>query len=328
MGEVKLARAPVPEGDPRSWLVQEVLKQGATALPCVLTAVRDGERLVALPEDPSAPAATRGSSDMGAVESALFKRFSAPWVGAWGTAVLDREGRPALVTFVRIREEDGQIFVAVWPRVPGQPPIAEMAEQYDGPLGKAPRWLRALFPPLVEAQVDFVDWEFQERDDTESEAEPLEVDEVASGGFPAPDFGERVPDGASFEDVLVIAAERLEARFVRGDTGPALVAWHEGGISAWFASDDSAAGALKMLGSRIAGDARILGLGLFGLGEDEGVDPPARLIALAMESRDGERIVWIRRFRMGSGSMATWMDDSGFVRRPGPRIGWFERPEG
>ena len=105
------------------------------------------------------------------------------------------------------------------------------------------------------------------------------------------------------------------------------MAWHDGGISAWFAADDAAA-APADAGLRIAYDMRIKGLGLFGLGEDEGVDPPARLIALAMESRAGDRIVWIRRFRMGEGSMATWVDERGFVRKPGPKIGWFDEPEG
>src|ERR1044071_4953076 len=101
MGGVKLARAPVPGGDPRAWLVDEVLKQGATALPCVLTSVQGNERLVALPEDPdrltglgAVPA--EAPTDLGAVEAAMFRDLSLPWVGAWGTAVLDRDGHPAL----------------------------------------------------------------------------------------------------------------------------------------------------------------------------------------------------------------------------------------
>jgi hypothetical protein len=344
MGGVKLARAPVPEGDPRAWLVEEVLKQGATALPCVLTSVQENERLVAFPEDPDrltglGPTPPEGTTDLGAVEAAMFQQLHLPWVGAWGTAVLDRDGHAALVTFVRIRHGDDAVFVSVWPRIPGMAPIAELAEQYEGPLVGAPRWLKALFPPLRESHVEFVPWDFTPGGHS-SESQPpshgLEVDpditvpppDYDKGGLPPPDFGQPLPEGASFEDALVIAAHRLEQRFVGGNTGPALVAWHDGGISAWFAADDSAAGALRTLGSRIAYDGRIKGLGLFGLGEDEGVDPPARLIALAMESRAGDRIVWIRRFRMGEGSMATWMDDRGFVRKPGPRIGWFDAPEG
>jgi hypothetical protein len=31
---------------------------------------------------------------------------------------------------------------------------------------------------------------------------------------------------------------------------------------------------------------------------------------------------------MGEGSMATWVDERGFVRKPGPKIGWFDEPEG
>jgi hypothetical protein len=344
MGGVKLARAPVPEGDPRVWLVEEVLKQGATALPCVLTSVQGSERLVAFPEDPDrltglGAVPSQDTTDLGSVESAMFRELALTWVGAWGTAVLDRDGHPALVTFVRIRRQDDDVFVAVWPRIPGMAPVAELAEQYEGALADAPRWLKPLFPPLRASQVEFVAWEFAPSG-APSEPEPaphaLEVDpdvtvlppDYDKGGLPAPDFGQALPEGATFEDALVIAAHRLEQRFVGGHTGPALVAWHDGGISAWFGPDDSAAGALRRLGSRIAYDGRIKGLGLFGLGEDEGVDPPARLIALAMESRAGDRIVWIRRFRMGEGSMATWVDERGFVRKPGPKIGWFDAPEG
>ena len=344
MGGVKLARAPVPAGDPRAWLVEEVLKQGATALPCVLTAVQGSERLVAFPEDPDrltglGSTTTEGITDLGAVEAAMFRELQLPWVGAWGTAVLDRDGHPTLVTFVRIRHDDDGVFVSVWPRIPGMAPIAELAEQYEGPLAGAPRWLKPLFPLLGPSSVEFVAWEFAPAGDRavpQQGSHAVEVDpditllppDYDKGGLPAPDFGQPLPDGASFEDALVIAAHRLEQRFVGGHTGPALVAWHDGGISAWFGPDDSAAGALRTLGSRIAYDVRIKGLGLFGLGEDEGVDPPARLIALAMESRAGDRIVWIRRFRMGEGSMATWVDDRGFVRKPGPKIGWFDEPEG
>jgi hypothetical protein len=148
------------------------------------------------------------------------------------------------------------------------------------------------------------------------------------GGLPAPDFGQPLPEGASFEDALVIAAHRLEQRFVGGHTGPALVAWHDGGISAWFAADDAAAAALRTLGSRIAYDVRIKGLGLFGLGEDEGVDPPARLIALAMESRAGDSHRLDPPLPHGRGLDGDVGRRARVRAQAGPKIGWFDEPEG
>jgi hypothetical protein len=304
VAEVKLARRPVPDGEPRKWLELEVLQQGAVALPCILTTVVGGQRLIALTRDEA--------QDLGAVEAALFRDHQAPWVGGWGTAILERDKRPSLVTFLRIRGPDGNVFARVWQRVPGQAPVAELAEEYAGPLGRAPRWMRGLFPPLVDAPVAFEPWEGDVRT---WHADP---------GLPMPDEAQQVPDGASLEDALVAAARSLEARFVGGHTGPALVAWQAGTVVWWCGDDDRAAVSLKALGARLALDDKTLAIGLFGLGEDEGTDPPARLIALAIESRAGERLVWIRRFRVGVGSMATWVDEAGFVRRPGPRMGFFD----
>ena len=47
------------------------------------------------------------------------------------------------------------------------------------------------------------------------------------------------------------------------------------------------------------------------------------MLALAVESRDSERLMWVRRFSIGSDGAASWRGDTGELKPGRLTLGWF-----
>ena len=113
------------------------------------------------------------------------------------------------------------------------------------------------------------------------------------------------------------AAHRLEARFVEtGRPLPALVSWTQSGVEAWLGAGAGSAGRLHGLGRLRGEDASVRALGLFGLGEDELEGRRVPMVALAMQARSGESVLWLRRFERPKNGRARWLDPVGLIRSP------------
>ena len=299
-----------PEGDPRGWLLSRARLAPDMPEPMAALVFWDAEGLFAVNE--GLPMAL-----IGAGEDALWQSYpDIRWVGAVGSAVLKREGRPLLVRWARLRFADGKVWVATWLRVPGMSlaPVAD--ETWTGPLDQLPPWLAPLFAgaesdgptvTLVPAAL-VLPW----REDP---------------GVPAPHEAEVLPPEVDFQDVVLFAAGRLEGRFRdEGRVNPTLVVWSGEDLLHWTAKGARGARELSHLGHRLAQDADVHAIGIFGLGEDEG-DEGGRLpmIALAMEHRDVGSVLWVRRFERTDADKARWIDPHGQIRVPAPSLGWFKR---
>ena len=104
---------------------------------------------------------------------------------------------------------------------------------------------------------------------------------------------------------------------------PALVSWTQSGVEAWLGAGAGSAGRLHGLGRLRGEDASVRALGLFGLGEDELEGRRVPMVALAMQARSGESVLWLRRFERPKDGRARWLDPVGLIRSPGPALGFF-----
>ncbi len=291
---------PLDPGDPRAWLAREALARPADAPPHVVVAGTADARL-----DTGPPA----GEDLGATDAALLDDAGVEWVGGHGVTVLQAEGRPALVTYARLRRRDGRAWCRVWARLPGMPADPEGGRDHAGPLADLPGWLRPLFPPLRAGAAELA---------TQAASAP------AAGPLPAPDLTLDLPEGAAFPDAVHAAAHRLEARFVSlGRAEPTLVVWRADGLAAWVGAGREAAGRLHGWGRRLGADPSVRALGMFGLGEDEVDGRRVPMIALAMQARGRGSVLWLRRFQRVSDGRARWLDPVGLIRSPGPNLGLF-----
>jgi len=293
---------PLPAGDPREWLVGAALSRPDTAAPhTVLGEAGDG-CLAVVVGDASARA-------LAEADGALLAEPDVVWVGGHGVGVVSLDGRPSLVTYARLRTREGRWWCRLWRRLPGVPPEADSGEDHDGGPGAVPASLQALLPqPVPGCAV--------RRD-------------VATGrtvSVREPDLTLPLPGGAAFTDAVHASAHRLEARFVEtGRPLPALVAWTTGGVEAWIGAGRGAAGRLHDLGMARSGDAAVRALGLFGLGEDALEGRRVPMVALAMQARSGDSVLWLRRFERPKDGRARWLDPVGLIRSPGPALGFFGR---
>jgi hypothetical protein len=274
---------------------QEVLDSGAKALPTVVVAGGEEHRLVAVELEPDA-------AWIASVDAALLERHDVQWVGGWGTALLKRDGGRVMASFVRMRTADGEVWLRLWMRLPGIAPTAEEAETWSGPLESLPDWLQRLFPVPRGLQIRLV----------EASLESLR---------PARDPDASVPlhEGLSFRDFTLAAAHRLEARVVHtSEVGPSVVAWVGNELRVWWGE---ALSEMESIGRQIGSLPDTHAVGLFGLGEED--EDGAHMLALATESRDGQRLMWVRRFAIGADGAASWMNDTGEIKPGRLKLGWF-----
>lgn len=296
-----------PDGDPRGWLAHRARVAPELPEPMAALVARTARGFQAVEQGIAMEL-------LGAVEHALWDQLDGVlWVGVVGSSVLTREGRPLLVRWARLRFADGRVWAATWLRVPGLALGPVPDELWSGPLDELPPWLGPLFSPaaggLAAVRVippDGPDWR-------------------TDPALPVALFIQELPDDIRFRDVVHIAAARLEARFTEtGVAEPTLVAWVEDELIGWAAEGAEGARMLNRLGRRMAADAEVAAIGLFGVGEDAleagGTRP---MIALAMEHRSAGSVLWLRRFERTSPTSARWIDPAGLLRVPGPPLHWF-----
>lgn len=293
--DVPLAEGPLPDGDPREWMSQEVLDSGAKPLPTVVVAGGGQHRLVAVELEPDA-------AWIASVDAALLERPDVKWVGGWGTALLKRDGGRVMASFARMRSADGEVWLRLWMRMPGIAPTAAEAETWSGPLESLPAWLQRLFPLPRGLSIRLV----------EATLESLRPAREPDALLP-------LHEGSSFRDFTLTAAHRLEARVVHtSEVGPSVVAWVGDELRVWWGE---ALSEMENIGRQIASLPSTHAVGLFGLGEPD--DEGAHMLALATESRAGQCLMWVRRFAIGSDGAASWMSDTGELKPGRLKLGWF-----
>lgn len=291
---------PLPPGDPRAWLSRAALSRPAQAPPHVVLAGTDAACLAVGLADPD-------PGGIAAADGALLDQGDVRWVGGHGVAVLAVDGRPALLSYARLRFRNGSWWCRTWLRLPGMAPDPDGGDDHAGLGPPVPPGLRPLLPVPVPGAV------VERKIATAPAVRP-----------PAPDLTLELPEGAGFPDAVHAAAHRLEARFV--DTGraqPALVAWTGDGVEAWVGDGRAATGQLHGWGRARSADPDVRALGLFGLGEDELDGRRVPMVALAMQARGGGSVLWLRRFERLADGRARWLDPVGLVRSPGPDLGLF-----
>lgn len=298
-----------PDGDPRGWLAQRARLAPEMPEPMAAVVLRCPEGLFAVEQGLALEA-------LGAVEHALWDQVDeVRWIGAVGTSVLTREGRPLLVRWARLRFADGRRWAATWLRVPGLDLGPTPDELWTGAPEETPPWLSPLFdpsaeglPPIAVVPVDGPHWRSHPE-------------------LPVAEFVQELPENVQFEDVIQLAAARLERRFTEtGLAPPTLVAWVEDELIGWSVEGETGARRLNRLGRAMARDGSVVALGLFGVGQDaleEGGQRP--MIALAMEHREAGSVLWLRRFEHTGENAARWVDPTGLLRVPGPPLHWFDR---
>jgi hypothetical protein len=256
---------------------------------------------------------------LASVESALVARLSPDWVGVVGSGVLIRDGRPLPVRFARLRRSQGTIWVAVWFRMAGVKMGMAPDEVWEGDLPQLPAWLAPVVPDWPDVDDADVD------DGTFVSDGPATLSWRRDPSIAAPAFRVPIPEEAAFRDVVEIAAGLLTGRFEEtGTADPTVVVWSGGELCGWWAQGAQGAQQAHALGRRIARDAHVQAVGMFGLGQDPVDGTLTPMVALAMEDRELGPVVWVRHFDPDPGP-TRWLEDSGHVRAPGPRLGWFER---
>ncbi|MEC7948880.1 MAG: hypothetical protein VX265_15030 [Myxococcota bacterium] len=291
---------PLPPGDPRSWLARAALSRTEDAPPHVVLAGTADSCLAAGISDAD-------PTPIASIDGALMAEPDVQWVGGHGVAVVQRDGRPILASYARLRFRDGSWWCRTWVRLPGVQPDPAGGEDHSGLGGPPPISLRLLLPRAVAGET------------------VVRMREPRSPGpLPAPDFTLTLPDGATFPDAVQAAAHRLEAHFVNSGRGrPALVAWTTAGIQAWLGEGRAAAGRLHAWGRMLSAENDIRALGLFGLGEDERGGRRVPMVALAMQRRGSGSVLWLRRFERRDDGRARWVDPVGLIRTPGPPLSMF-----
>lgn len=304
MATARIARARLPAGDPRDWLLEEVVRHGAVALPLVMTAGTSSERRVV--------ATLPASLSQGQVEALFLADPDVQWVSAWGTTVLRPDGKQALITWARLRFREGRGYVAFWTRAPGVPPELEHVETWEGKLRDVPAWLAELFPPLDDTQAasfEEVSWDPQ----------PWPSD----AHIRTPDATIAVHADATLQDIALTIGHRLEARFVtEGAADPTVAVWHDDLVSVWWDEGEDGAAVVCDIGRRLARHPETRALGLYGLGEDD--EGGISMIALVLESRDGSSVMWTHHFAFTSADTAQWLEEQGELGEPTTRVGWFD----
>jgi hypothetical protein len=257
---------------------------------------------------------------LGTVEGSLVRTVRPDWVGAVGGGVLLRDGRPLIVRFARVRRESGMVWVAVWLRVAGVPMGAAPDEVWTGKVSALPAWLKPLVP-------DWPDGAAGTEVDPPVADGPQTLQWRRDPAIAPPGFRITVPEGAAFRDVVELAAGVLVERFSEtGQADPTVVVWSDGELCGWWAEGARGAREAHALGRRIARDAGVQAVGMFGLGRDKEEDGASSLVMLAMEDRELGPVMWVRHFDRPAGqARPSWTDEAGVVRAPGPRMGWFER---
>jgi len=311
-GRITLADIERPPGDVRGWLAERARSAPGTDEPIAAVVLGHGGLTRAVREG----VALDGLAN---VESALVAKLSPDWVGVVGGGVLMRDGRPLPVRFARLHRESGEVWVAVWFRMAGVKMGVAPDEVWEGELSRLPSWLRPIVPtwPDVESH--------QARIASDVYDGPATLTWRRDPSIAEPAFRLPVPEGAAFRDVVEIAAGLLVGRFEdTGSADPTVVVWSDGELCGWWAEGAKGARDAHALGRRIARDRGVQAVGLFGLGQDPVDGERTPMVALAMEDRDQGPVVWVRHFRREDGA-AQWLDEVGYVRVPGPRMGWFER---
>lgn len=310
---ITLADVTRPPGDPRGWLAQRARAAPGAQAPVAAVvlghggltrAVRDGVPLESL----------------AAVEAALVARLRPDWVGCVGSALLSRDGRPVVVRFARLRRDDGTAWVATWIPVPGKARLSAVPDDvYDGEVGRLPGWLAPLVPAWPPVEDDAVQGTAPVVDG------PQTLEWRRDPIVAAPDVTVPVPDGAAFRDVVEIAGGLLAAGFEASHVArPTVVVWSDSELCAWAGDGARGAREAHALGRRLARDAGVVAVGLFGRGQDQVDGEVRQMVALAMEHRELGSVVWVRHFAP-SADGPRWLDAEGAVKVPGPRMGWFER---
>jgi len=276
---------------------QEVLDSGVEPLPTVVIAGGSERKLVAVELEPDA-------AWIASVDDALLAREDIEWVGGWGTALLKRDGGRVMASFARMRHVDGEVWLRLWMRLPGIAPTAEDAETWQGPLSSLPPWLQRLFPAPRGLKIRLVDA-------TLESLRPVR----------APDDVLPLWEGAAFRDFTLTAAHRLEARVVHtGLVGPSVVAWIGADMKVWWGE---ALGEMEQIGRHLARQSTTRAVGLFGLGEDD--EKGGHMLALATESRAGQRLMWVRHFSIAKDGAASWRQESGEMKPGRLALGWFPK---
>jgi len=310
-GRITLADIERPPGDVRGWLAERARSAPGSEEPIAAVVVGHGALTRAVREGVAL-------DDLAGVESAIVARLQPDWVGVVGSGVLLRDGRPLPIRFARLRRDTGVVWTAVWFRMAGVPMGVAPDETWEGELARLPGWLSPLVPAWPDVE------NAPARDDSEVHDGPATLSWRRDPSIAAPAFRVPVPDGAAFRDVVEIAAGLLTGRFVdTGKADPTVVVWSAGEICGWWAEGAQGARQAHALGRRIARDQEVQAVGLFGLGQDPIDGTPTPMVALAMEDRELGPVVWVRHFNK-QGGVTEWLEDTGHVRAPGPRMGWFE----
>jgi|GEM_PF-4827575 len=312
-GRITLGDVQRPPGSVEGWLKDRARAAPGTDEPVAAVVLGNGGLTRAVREG-------IGLDHLPGVEATLVGKLRPDWVGVVGGGVLQREGRPVIVRFARVRRSSGTVWVAVWLRIAGVPMSAVPDEVWNGKVSAVPAWLRPLVPDWPSADETI--------DDPPSVADgPQTLQWRRDPSIAPPNFRVPVPEGAAFRDVVELAAGLLVQRFDEsGQADPTVVVWSDGEVCGWWGEGARGARGAHALGRRIARDASVQAVGLFGLGRDGDDEKPSSLVMLAMEDRDLGPVMWVRHFERGPGqARPTWTDDQGVVRAPGPRMGWFER---
>lgn len=296
-----LPRGSAPPADPRAWLSARARAAPGSDAPLAALAVAAGGQVYALQEG-------LGPGLLGVAEAALAAALPRrAWLGAVGSAVIVRAGRPLPVRWARCQPTAGPLWVALWHRSTPGPLSPAPDEVWTGPPSDRPRWLDPLFPAPVDGGVV----------DLTGPEGPLRrwPDAVE-----APESRRPLPAPIDLPQLIAAIAEGLELRFTQeGKAPPSLHAWDGAQLLRW--TRDTPAG-LDPLARAIAADLEIRALGLSGLGAPPGAEGGGPALLLAIEARGGERAMWARRFLRSADGRARWQDPAGVLQLPGPPLGW------
>ncbi len=306
---ITLADVERPAGSPEGWLAERARAAPGTGEPLVAVALGHGGLTRAVRE--GVPL-----DNLPAVESALVARLRPDWVGAVGSGVVWKGGRPLPVRFARLREQNGGVWVALWFRLPGMTMGVVPDEVWKGDFGRLPAWLVPLAPAWPEP--DNAD------SDTVVEDGPCTLTWRRDPSIAPPAFTVALPPECRLRDVLDIAAGLLSARFETvGSLRPTVVVWSEGELCGWESEGYRGPQEAIGLGRRLARGKDVQAAGVFGPGRERHEGVPMSLAVLVLEDRNRDSVVWRRAYQR-VGDHVRWVDEAPTVQAPGPRLGWFE----